>query len=207
MELASERNGRVKVGLDDPCPCGSGKIFRKCHGRSQALRSLKASPVNESAFTNRCSAIVGQTGQTVVELIQFFGEEIGEGRGGAMTSLGHTLEEATDLYRREFNLEPGVRTLVLKVKYNWETRKILELQMQPAGQRYKHYLNPATMWGYPAQHFDLAGNRCLDQGEVWIPLKPEDLAETVNMLEEYYDLKGLRIERFGNGQKGVLVPQ
>ena len=148
-----------------------------------------------------------KTGQKVIELIQFFGEEIGEGKGGAMTSLGYTLEEATDQYMREFNLKPGARTLILKVKYDWDTRKVLELQQQPDGQRYKHYLNPATMGGYPVQRSDLAGNRVLDQGEVWIPLKPEDLAETVNMLEEYYDLKGLRIERFGNGQKGVLVPQ
>lgn len=35
MELVSERNGRVKVGLDSPCPCGSGKKYRKCHGRGE----------------------------------------------------------------------------------------------------------------------------------------------------------------------------
>jgi preprotein translocase subunit SecA len=24
--------GQAKVGRNDPCPCGSGKKFKKCHG-------------------------------------------------------------------------------------------------------------------------------------------------------------------------------
>ncbi|MCX5697048.1 MAG: SEC-C metal-binding domain-containing protein [Candidatus Omnitrophica bacterium] len=24
---------KVKVGRNDPCPCGSGKKYKKCHGR------------------------------------------------------------------------------------------------------------------------------------------------------------------------------
>jgi preprotein translocase subunit SecA len=27
------REGR-KVGRNDPCPCGSGKKYKKCHGRN-----------------------------------------------------------------------------------------------------------------------------------------------------------------------------
>ncbi|RMH68401.1 MAG: hypothetical protein D6675_16310 [Gemmatimonadetes bacterium] len=26
-----------KVGRNDPCPCGSGKKYKKCHGRNQAV--------------------------------------------------------------------------------------------------------------------------------------------------------------------------
>ena len=26
-------NGAPKVGRNDPCPCGSGKKYKKCHGR------------------------------------------------------------------------------------------------------------------------------------------------------------------------------
>jgi preprotein translocase subunit SecA len=25
-----------KVGRNDPCPCGSGKKYKKCHGAAQA---------------------------------------------------------------------------------------------------------------------------------------------------------------------------
>jgi preprotein translocase subunit SecA len=31
-ELAAE-TGERKVGRNDPCPCGSGKKFKQCHGR------------------------------------------------------------------------------------------------------------------------------------------------------------------------------
>ncbi|HEY7723953.1 MAG TPA: SEC-C metal-binding domain-containing protein, partial [Anaeromyxobacteraceae bacterium] len=27
---------RAKVGRNDPCPCGSGKKYKKCHGMSEA---------------------------------------------------------------------------------------------------------------------------------------------------------------------------
>jgi preprotein translocase subunit SecA len=27
-----QRTGGAKVGRNDPCPCGSGKKFKKCHG-------------------------------------------------------------------------------------------------------------------------------------------------------------------------------
>lgn len=32
----AKRNAREKVGLDDPCPCGSGRNYKKCHGLGQA---------------------------------------------------------------------------------------------------------------------------------------------------------------------------
>ena len=27
-------NGAPKVGRNDPCPCGSGKKYKKCHGQA-----------------------------------------------------------------------------------------------------------------------------------------------------------------------------
>ncbi len=32
---ASQRRTGEKVGRNDPCPCGSGKKYKKCHGASQ----------------------------------------------------------------------------------------------------------------------------------------------------------------------------
>ena len=26
-----------KVGRNDPCPCGSGRKYKKCHGQAQSL--------------------------------------------------------------------------------------------------------------------------------------------------------------------------
>lgn len=35
----------AKVGRNDPCPCGSGKKFKKCHGaRKQAAVKLPPGP-------------------------------------------------------------------------------------------------------------------------------------------------------------------
>jgi preprotein translocase subunit SecA len=30
------RRDKPKVGRNDPCPCGSGKKYKKCHGRTEA---------------------------------------------------------------------------------------------------------------------------------------------------------------------------
>ncbi|HEX8107714.1 MAG TPA: SEC-C metal-binding domain-containing protein, partial [Kofleriaceae bacterium] len=29
------RRERPKVGRNDPCPCGSGKKYKKCHGKDE----------------------------------------------------------------------------------------------------------------------------------------------------------------------------
>ncbi|MBW2853539.1 SEC-C domain-containing protein [Escherichia coli] len=29
------QTGERKVGRNDPCPCGSGKKYKQCHGRLQ----------------------------------------------------------------------------------------------------------------------------------------------------------------------------
>jgi preprotein translocase subunit SecA len=42
--LAMEEMQKIKQAIasaqpDDPCPCGSGKKFRQCHGRKQSVTS------------------------------------------------------------------------------------------------------------------------------------------------------------------------
>ena len=32
-QLATSVTPRVKVGANDPCPCGSGEKFKRCHGK------------------------------------------------------------------------------------------------------------------------------------------------------------------------------
>ncbi|HAH12230.1 MAG TPA: hypothetical protein DCL47_01705, partial [Pantoea agglomerans] len=32
-EPVAEQSGERKVGRNDPCPCGSGKKYKQCHGR------------------------------------------------------------------------------------------------------------------------------------------------------------------------------
>jgi uncharacterized protein len=41
MQLLAEEDGEsakafTKTGRNDPCPCGSGRKFKKCHGREAA---------------------------------------------------------------------------------------------------------------------------------------------------------------------------
>jgi uncharacterized protein len=31
-----------KAGRNDPCPCGSGKKFKKCHGRQSGSKPIQA---------------------------------------------------------------------------------------------------------------------------------------------------------------------
>ena len=36
-------NGGPKVGRNDPCPCGSGKKYKKCHGAKPGSNAFEAS--------------------------------------------------------------------------------------------------------------------------------------------------------------------
>jgi preprotein translocase subunit SecA len=42
----SPRKVDNKVGRNDPCPCGSGKKFKKCHGQVGGRMDLPASPTD-----------------------------------------------------------------------------------------------------------------------------------------------------------------
>ena len=33
---ATVTRGQARVGRNEPCPCGSGKKYKKCHGASEA---------------------------------------------------------------------------------------------------------------------------------------------------------------------------
>jgi preprotein translocase subunit SecA len=35
-KIETVRRDKPKVGRNDPCPCGSGKKYKKCHGRDEA---------------------------------------------------------------------------------------------------------------------------------------------------------------------------
>jgi len=35
-QVQQRRTGEHKVGRNDPCPCGSGKKYKKCHGANEA---------------------------------------------------------------------------------------------------------------------------------------------------------------------------
>lgn len=34
-----------KVGRNDPCPCGSGKKFKKCHGKQSGNKPIQATVI------------------------------------------------------------------------------------------------------------------------------------------------------------------
>jgi preprotein translocase subunit SecA len=36
LKIAQPIRKEVKVGRNDPCPCGSGKKYKNCHGRLEA---------------------------------------------------------------------------------------------------------------------------------------------------------------------------
>ena len=36
LEPTRRQQKRMKIGRNDPCPCGSGKKYKKCCGESQA---------------------------------------------------------------------------------------------------------------------------------------------------------------------------
>src|SRR5262249_32263931 len=38
-KVKTVRRERPKVGRNDPCPCGSGKKYKKCHGQAEAAVS------------------------------------------------------------------------------------------------------------------------------------------------------------------------
>ena len=39
MVVETVRRDEPKVGRNDPCPCGSGKKYKQCHGRSVERRA------------------------------------------------------------------------------------------------------------------------------------------------------------------------
>ncbi|MDN3508378.1 MAG: SEC-C metal-binding domain-containing protein [Simkaniaceae bacterium] len=53
-----------KVGRNDPCPCGSGKKFKKCHGKQSSARPIIATQIDSSKFSNLFSSHVAPSAPT-----------------------------------------------------------------------------------------------------------------------------------------------
>jgi preprotein translocase subunit SecA len=47
VKVETVRRERPKVGRNDPCPCGSGKKYKKCHGKDEGDATAAAEPANE----------------------------------------------------------------------------------------------------------------------------------------------------------------
>ena len=47
-----------KIGRNDPCPCGSGKKFKKCHGSGSEYSSQKAA--RDKLVMDRMEAMIKQ---------------------------------------------------------------------------------------------------------------------------------------------------
>ncbi len=48
MQVLADEDGRsaqasAKTGRNDPCPCGSGRKFKKCHGREVTVQARRTS--------------------------------------------------------------------------------------------------------------------------------------------------------------------
>jgi hypothetical protein len=44
MEKPQQVIRREKIGRNDPCPCGSGKKYKKCHGAAVPVAAAPAKP-------------------------------------------------------------------------------------------------------------------------------------------------------------------
>ena len=40
-ELKQAPIQKVHIGRNDPCPCGSGKKYKQCHGKTQAAEAAE----------------------------------------------------------------------------------------------------------------------------------------------------------------------
>jgi hypothetical protein len=50
------RRDKPKVGRNDPCPCGSGKKYKKCHGKDEEAAREEISAVADAGSATKQSA-------------------------------------------------------------------------------------------------------------------------------------------------------
>lgn len=55
------------VGRNDPCPCGSGKKFKKCCAQKSSMERRTFSAINTSAVQSSMSRITGMVSKTLRE--------------------------------------------------------------------------------------------------------------------------------------------
>src|SRR5206468_2966426 len=101
----SAKTGRIKAGPNDPCPCGSGKKFKKCHGESGKAAAA------DSEFTQKLTRAIFILGVMVlvavfvVEALYFFPSDPalylkGMGLVNADHAQGYTVFMAGQMERR-----------------------------------------------------------------------------------------------------------
>ncbi len=60
----------TKAGRNDPCPCGSGKKYKKCHGVGGAKKFVATViSTNKEAAVGRISSLIGDIAKTDVPSI------------------------------------------------------------------------------------------------------------------------------------------
>ena len=52
------------VGRNDPCPCGSGKKFKKCCAQKPAMKKHSFSSIDSSTFSSSLSRITGMASKS-----------------------------------------------------------------------------------------------------------------------------------------------
>ena len=56
-----------EVGRNDPCPCGSGKKFKKCCAQKSPMERRTFSAIDTSAVQSKISQITGMVSKTIRE--------------------------------------------------------------------------------------------------------------------------------------------
>ena len=56
-----------EVGRNDPCPCGSGKKFKKCCAQKSSMERRTFSSINPSSVQSSLSRITGMVSKTLQE--------------------------------------------------------------------------------------------------------------------------------------------
>ena len=72
MRLYDTPEGMTKAGPNDPCPCGSGKKFKKCHGEAGKQPRTGSSPINKVSRSMLAFAAILVVAVFVVEALYFF---------------------------------------------------------------------------------------------------------------------------------------
>ena len=53
---SSKQTVRMRIGRNDPCPCGSGRKFKHCHLRKKPVALQEQSPAFQDAMERRKSS-------------------------------------------------------------------------------------------------------------------------------------------------------
>jgi len=114
-------NTQKKVGRNAPCPCGSAKKYKKCHGLPQVSR-LVEKPVKPNEYCKTTTPDGGTLAEmTVAELFMYTSKKHHE----AMISLWRYLEDFIDGLD---DLHERFSGTVYKVWFDFATHKLLDIR-------------------------------------------------------------------------------